>query len=183
MQREVEDVYAENDLILSLGEVNAFGMLVMIYIATVSIIVTKKQIRGEFKTNHFWFSGLKTRNGVLFVNADKDDYSSRGLFLAYRLVTCGYWAVMWFYSLFSQLKTANKEEYVQLFPNWSDSVILLFLSLSTFETARDFCISRKHLRTDRAPENASFLVYLSQLLFQMALLFSFINTALIQTFR
>ena len=181
MQREVEDVYAKNDLILSLGEINAFGLLMIIYIATISIIVTKKQIRGEFKVRHFGFCGLRARNGVLFVNAVKDDFSSRTLFLAYRIITCTYWLAIWIYSLILQI--GNKEEYARLFPNWSDSAILLYLAVSTFETIRQFCISREVFEQDNSSENASLMIYLSQFLFEIALLFSFINTALIQTFR
>ena len=95
MPREVEDVYADNDLILSLGEVNAFGLLIIIYIACISVVVTQKQIRGEFKPCHFWFTGLKTRNGSVFVNAKKDDFSSRAFFLVYRIVSLGYWLALW----------------------------------------------------------------------------------------
>ena len=181
MPREVEDVYAENDLILSLGEINAFGLLLIIYIAAVSIIVTKKQIRGEFKIRHFGFCGLKTRNGVLFVNAIKDDFPSRTLFLTYRLITCAFWTAMWIYSLVLQI--GNKEEYSRLFPNWSDSAILLYLAVSTIETLRQFCVSKVESQEDNSSGNASLLIYLSQILFEIALLFSFINTALIQTFR
>ena len=181
MQREVEDVYAKNDLILSLGEINAFGLLLIIYIAAVSIIVTKKQIRGEFKARHFGFCGLRARNGVLFVNAVKDDFSSRSLFLAYRIITCAYWTSIWIYSLVLQIE--NKEEYARLFPNWSDSAIMLYLAVSTFETSRQFCISKEEFKQDNSSENASLMIYLSQFLFEIALLLSFINTALIQTFR
>ena len=181
MPREVEDVFVKNDLILSLGEINAFGLLLIIYIATVSIIVTKKQIRGEFKARHFGFCGLRTRNGVLFVNSLKDDFSSRALFLAYRIITCSYWTAMWIYSLVSQIE--NKEDYMRLFPNWSDSAILLFLALSTFETTRLFCVSKEDSGENYSSRNASVLIYVSQFLFETALLFSFINTALIQTFR